>query len=409
MILTISCDEPALNGILYAVKNLLNLIMILAPILAIVFLAVTFIKIARDPDNKKLYPQIKNTLLACAIIFFIPIIVNALMYMLGENYTLSSCWINAESPNKNASYIKPYDDNREPSTVVTDPDEYEKGVPKSLNFDYAGDGTVKTRFSSETMKIVESHLNDFNYYNFKSFMAAHGGVDNYIKSLGGVFAEYNGVQPHVTTQYEFQKVSEYVFGLMYIWGFDYFNGTNGTTGHYCKWGGGCYYFGDGGSYSPATADAFYPGTMKHTNDGLSDNENFENTISGRNEINMTTNCNYTVDMVYTKAGVWNGAKGGSFRSLCSKGTIDLKDAKVGDTIHFFRTPINKKASSYTWPKTWKHIAFVTEVYDDKVVFYDGGSGAITSRNFKWEAKKTDTQLHGSDYDYWAICRDLNLQ
>ena len=107
MILTISCDEPALNGILYAVKNLLNLIMILAPILAIVFLAVTFIKIARDPDNKKLYPQIKNTLLACAIIFFIPIIVNALMYMLGENYTLSSCWINAESPNKNASYIKP--------------------------------------------------------------------------------------------------------------------------------------------------------------------------------------------------------------------------------------------------------------------------------------------------------------
>lgn len=408
MLLAIQCDEPALNGILYVVKNLLNLIMILAPILAIVFLAINLIKLARDPDEKKLPPKVKNTLLALAIVFFIPVIVNALVYMLGEDYTFSSCWINAESPNKDVEYIKPHDDSREPSSVIINPDDYEKGVPKSLSFDYAGNGTVKTRFSSETMKIVESHLNDFNYYNFKQFMAAHGGVGNYIKSLGGVFSEYYGVQPKVTTKYEFQKVCEYVFGLMYIWGFDYYNGTGGNS-HYCKWGGGCYYFNEGGSYSPGTSDAFYPGSMQHTSDGLSDNENFDALISGRDEINMTTNCNWTVDMVFTKAGVWDNARGTLWKTSCSRGVIDLKDAQVGDTIHFFHDSINKNSSPYSWGNSWYHVAFVGEVYDDRVVFYDGGSYSITNSNFKWEVKKTDTKLHGAEFNNWAICRDANLQ
>ena len=395
-ILDVSCNSPGLNGILYVVKNLLNLIMILAPILTIIFLSVTFIKIARDPENKKLTPRIKNTLISLAIIFFIPVIVNALMYMLGENYNLSNCWIKATSPNYNASYIKDKDDDRKPTSVVIEPDEYEKGVPKMLTFDYEGNGTVKSRFSSETMKIVENHTNDFNYYNFNSFMAAHGGAGNYIKSLGGVFSEYYGVNPHVTTQYELQKVSEYVFGLMYMWGFDYYNGSK-----YCKWGGSC-----GGSTS--TPDAFYPGGMRHTNEGLSDRNNFDALITGRNEINMTTNCNWTVDMVFVKAGIWSKGKSASWVSGCSGGAIDLKDAKVGDVIHFFKSPINKNASSSTWAHTWYHVAYVGEVYDDRVVFYDGGSYFTNNRNFKWEAKKTDTKLHGANFNNWAICRVANL-
>lgn len=396
MLFAADCLDPALNGIMYVVKNLLNLIMILTPILAIVFLTVTFIKIARDPDNKKLTPRIKNTLIAMTIVFFIPVIVNALMYLLGENYNLSNCWINTVAPNRDSVYVKPHEDNRKPSSVIIESDEYEKGVPKMLTFDYEGNGTVKSKFSSETMRIVESHINDFNYHNFNSFMASRGGAGNYIKSLGGVFSEYYGVQPKVTTQYELQKVSEYVFGLMYIWGFDYYNGKK-----YCKWGGSC----GGNTSSP---DAFYPGSLKHTSDGLSDRNNFDNLITGRNEINMTTNCNWTVDMVYVKAGIWSRGKSAGWASACKDGTIDLKDARVGDVIHFFRSPINKNASSSSWAHTWYHVAYVGEVYDDRVVFYDGGSYFTNGRNFKWTAKKTDSKLHGADYNNWAICRVVNL-
>lgn len=396
MFLAMDCLDPALNGIMYLVKRLLNLIMILAPILAIIFLAVTFVKLARDPDNKKLTPKVKNTLLALAILFFIPVIVNALMYMLGENYNLSNCWINTVAPNRDPVYVKPHDETRKPSSVIIEADEYEKGVPKMLTFDYEGNGTVKSQFSSETMRIVESHINDFNYYNFKPFMASHGGAGNYIKSLGGVFSEYYGARPRVTTQYELQKVSEYVFGLMYIWGFDYYNGSK-----YCKWGGSC-----GGTTS--TPDAFYPGGMQHTSDGLSDRNNFDALITGQNEINMTTNCNWTVDMVFVKAGIWSSGKSASWVSGCKDGTIDLNNAKVGDVIHFFRSPINKNASSSTWAHTWYHVAFVGEVYDDRVVFYDGGSYFTNGRNFKWVAKKTDTKLHGAEFNNWAICRVVNL-
>ena len=90
------CNNPGLQNLLVAVRKLLNLILILAPIIAIMSLAFTFISLMRDPDNKKTLPKVKNTLIACAIVFFIPVIINALMFILGESTNFSSCWINAK-------------------------------------------------------------------------------------------------------------------------------------------------------------------------------------------------------------------------------------------------------------------------------------------------------------------------
>jgi len=381
-----ACDGT-IASFLLLVKNGLNLIMIIVPIIAIIYISIAIAKMVRFPDQKNALASLKNKFMALAIVFFIPLFLNVLMIMLGENTSVSECWNNVGSVNYNPNYIET--EKKDKHGFLIDPDSYEKGVPKQLTFDYDGNGTVKARFSEETLKIVEAHINDFNYYNFKSFMAAHGGAGNYIKSLGGVFTEYYGRNANVSSPYELQKVSEYVYGLMYIWGFDYYNGSK-----YCKWGGSC-----GGSTS--SDDAFYPGALKHTEDGLSDRNNFDALITGANEINMTTNCNWSVDMVYVKAGIFKKGHAAGYKSMCKGHVVaDINDYQVGDVIHYFNHTVDYNNPS-TW-SDWYHVAYVGEVYDDRIVTYDGGSYFTNNRNHKRVFKKSK----GTDHKTMA-CRVIN--
>ena len=123
------CNNPGLQNILVVVRNLLNLVMILVPIIAIISLAYTFISLMRDPDNKKTFPRVKNTLIACVIVFFIPIIVNTLMFILGESTSFSSCWINAKETPYTGLYYK-NDSGKKKKGLLNDPKDYEKGIKK---------------------------------------------------------------------------------------------------------------------------------------------------------------------------------------------------------------------------------------------------------------------------------------
>ena len=79
------CSSPILAVILRVVKNLLALIQIIAPLLLIAGMTYHLIKMMQNPEDKKGLSKVKNSALAAAIIFFIPVLINALMNMLGEN------------------------------------------------------------------------------------------------------------------------------------------------------------------------------------------------------------------------------------------------------------------------------------------------------------------------------------
>lgn len=391
----VQCTNQVLNNIFYPIKNILNIIMIISPILLIISLSVTFYKLVINPDEKKLIKNLKNSFIALVIIFLIPLFVNLVVGIVDEQTEITSCYKNAVKHDNNSEYIDIY--NKDKKKVIYSMDDYKNGEDKPSSLEFSnGSDTVKVKFTEETLKIVEAHLNDFNYNNFRTFMNSHGGAGNYIKSLGGVFTKYYGSNKKVTTVAELQEVSEYVFGLMYIYGFDYYNGNR-----YCKWGGGC------SASSKGSSDAFYPGTMKHTSEGLSERNDFDALITGKNETNMTTNCNWTVDMVYVKAGLFKSGHSAGYKGTCKRIITDVTQTKVGDLIHFFNTPINK-LNKNTW-NGWYHVAYVGEVYDDKVVVYDGGSYFTTNRNFKWEFKKSNQTkvIHGSSN--WVICRSIDIE
>ena len=69
--------------------------MILAPIILILFGIIQFVKMVNNPDDKKNWGKVKNMLNALVMVFIIPVLVNTVMNLLGENYTISACWNNA--------------------------------------------------------------------------------------------------------------------------------------------------------------------------------------------------------------------------------------------------------------------------------------------------------------------------
>ena len=120
------CESQVLGNFMSIAKSIVNLIWIVGPILAIFSLCLSLIKLARDPDDKKLPKNIKNSVVALFILFFIPTIINALMLMLGDDYDFSSCWNRGYDVNSHSSYIEPHSQGKK-SGIISNPDDYQKG------------------------------------------------------------------------------------------------------------------------------------------------------------------------------------------------------------------------------------------------------------------------------------------
>ena len=127
--LDLTCTDSALLSILSIVQKILKLIQIIAPILLMVMAAIHLIHLVAKPDDKKILKKLINSFVAAAVIFFIPMLLDGLMSVLGENTSLSSCWESTTSFGISTTYIDPYGD-RDKNTFIDDPDDYEKGVPK---------------------------------------------------------------------------------------------------------------------------------------------------------------------------------------------------------------------------------------------------------------------------------------
>ena len=245
-------------------------------------------------------------------------------------------------------------------------------------------------FTAETKQIVNAHKADFNMENCQAYLKAHGGYPAYLRSLGGVFKKWANKIAYVNTAKEFQEIAQYVFGLMYIYGFDY---NNGST--YVRWGAGAPYYIDGkkGECNWGTIDDIC------CNPGLS----------------KTTNCNFGMDSLYYKAGIFPKAINSSdrFKGQVNAGMKIIRkkgDLRVGDLIHFFHSKISSDNPN-TW-NGWGHVACVGEIDSNGNVYtYDTGNRFIRSGNFKFvfsvNANNTPTGTY-DNYEGWVGIRVCEL-
>ena len=153
MIIVSSCSDYAMVSVLSVVKRMLSLFQIIAPILCIVSLLITFFNLVRDPDNKKTLVKIKNTLHALFAVFFVPVAVNVVFGMLDDSTPISSCWEMANHTYHAPVYI-PVDD-RDKYQFLSDPSSYETGKHKE-------DGNTTTSSSNTTS---HSPVTELIYYS----------------------------------------------------------------------------------------------------------------------------------------------------------------------------------------------------------------------------------------------------
>jgi len=121
------CNDPALAGILAIVKRIMLLLQIIVPILLIIMASIHFVNAVRNPDDKKIVKKIFNSFLAAAIVFFVPVFVNVVMGMLGENTTFSNCWNKANDTVKYSNQYIDIEENNNNKTILINPSSYEKG------------------------------------------------------------------------------------------------------------------------------------------------------------------------------------------------------------------------------------------------------------------------------------------
>ena len=121
-----TCNSGMLSVVLPAVKNIMLIIQIVAPILLIVMATIELIRLTANPDDKKGLKNIINKFIAAAIIFFIPVFINVVMGLVGENTNFSSCWNNAaDQSNVNYNVDGNDPDETRPKTKVGDMGDYE--------------------------------------------------------------------------------------------------------------------------------------------------------------------------------------------------------------------------------------------------------------------------------------------
>ncbi len=103
--ITSTCGDSILIPFLSILKNFLNIIHIIVPLLLILSVTLSITKLMQDPDDKKAPKKIINSVIAIVLIFFLPVFLDVVVNLTGEEESISNCLnINQSQNNISSSY-----------------------------------------------------------------------------------------------------------------------------------------------------------------------------------------------------------------------------------------------------------------------------------------------------------------
>ena len=173
------CSDPALVPILSVVRNLLNLIQLIAPILLLCGATYHLIKMMQNPEDKKGFSKVKNSFLAAAIIFFIPLLVDVVLNMASDS-GIGQCWLTAKSSGlgKTGTYISTGND-AERKSLFENSDNYEAGVKNPTSSDGYESGSSSSspnatgvgaqRMINVALGEIGNHESDKSHHKYEAF------------------------------------------------------------------------------------------------------------------------------------------------------------------------------------------------------------------------------------------------
>ena len=155
------CNDYGLVGILDVSRKLMNLIQLIVPIILIVMFAVQLTNMVINPEDNKLKKGLYNKFIAAVIVFMIPIITDAVLKMMPEQFSIPACWEQAKVSaevvrSQNNTYIS-INDNSRLSPVLPNYDSYKNGSSDNDS----GSASTGTGQGSATGKAIVSYAKQF--------------------------------------------------------------------------------------------------------------------------------------------------------------------------------------------------------------------------------------------------------
>ena len=143
------CTDYGLLTVLDVMRQILDLIQLIAPIILMVGLGIQFTQLLVNPDDKKKQKALLNKFIAALLCFFVPFLVNLSLSLVPEEigtFQLGACWDTARVSREvlkkeNSTYVATTD--REPKTFVISPDEYDD--PEVTHQEGVGSGSATGR------------------------------------------------------------------------------------------------------------------------------------------------------------------------------------------------------------------------------------------------------------------------
>jgi len=150
------CNDAGIITLVETMRRILSFIQLIVPILLIVYASVELTKMVINPEEKKGLKKVTNKFFAAAIVFFVPVIINAFMQMMPSSFSIPACWEASKNNSelsrlKSVEYKDPYKGEKKKELYVKR-SEYEKGEERktdpsdgtsySTNVGRRADGTV---------------------------------------------------------------------------------------------------------------------------------------------------------------------------------------------------------------------------------------------------------------------------
>lgn len=143
------CTDYGLLTVLDVMRQILDLIQLIAPIILMVGLGIQFTQLLVNPDDKKKQKALFNKFIAALLCFFVPFLVNLSLSLVPEeigSFQLGACWDTARVSREvlkkeNSTYVATTD--RKPKTFVISPDEYDD--PEVTHQEGVGSGSATGR------------------------------------------------------------------------------------------------------------------------------------------------------------------------------------------------------------------------------------------------------------------------
>ncbi len=187
------CSDPVLTKILSIIKNVLDKIQLVGPIIGIIALIINLIKLMASPEEKKYKSSIKNWAIAIVMLFLLPVIIDVVMSMLlstigesNENFQLATCWESvSETSNSKSNYY---------ATSNNKKSNFFSGSLANNEVTGSGFGSGSSSSSSSSSPYgygtTATHTNSINGISFNLYSQTDSRWAGRVFNTGGTLGDY---------------------------------------------------------------------------------------------------------------------------------------------------------------------------------------------------------------------------